>query len=71
MVVAMNDNYQPRPFKSIKSYQRWCIEQVDNGLHPDKLIGNEVYLLQEGELPTDDNYIDLHKFHCDLYKRQV
>ena len=35
--------------------------------HPDKFIVNAIYDVQEAELPTEENSIDLHQWHCDLY----
>lgn len=69
MVVAINDNLEPIVFQTIKGYKYWCERQVEKGTNPDEIIVNNVHQLNEGEKPTEDNWIDIHDFHRGLYSR--
>jgi len=67
MILAINDNLEPRVFTTIDWYKYWVERQIEKGEHPDKFIVNSIYDVQEAELPTEENSIDLHQWHCDLY----
>jgi len=67
MILAINDNLEPRVFTTIEGYKYWVKRQIEKGETPDKFIVNAVYDVQESELPTEENSIDLHQWHCDLY----
>ena len=67
MILAINDNLEPRVFTTIEGYKYWVERQIAKGENPDKFIVNTIYDVQESELPTEENSIDLHQWHCDLY----
>ena len=67
MILAINDNLETRAFTTIEGYKYWVKRQIEKGETPDKFIVNAVYDVQESELPTEENSIDLHQWHCDLY----
>lgn len=67
MILAINDNLEPRAFTTIEGYKYWVERQIEKGEHPDKFIVNAIYDVQEAELPTEENSIDLHQWHCDLH----
>ena len=67
MILAITDNLEPRVFTTIEGYKYWVERQIEKGEHPDKFIVNTIYDVQEAELPTEENSIDLHQWHCDLY----
>lgn len=67
MIIAINDNLTPRVFQTIEGYKYWCERQVEKGMNPDEIITHQVHQLNEGEEPNEDNWIDVHEFHCGLY----
>ena len=68
MILAINDNLEPRVFINIENYKYWVKSQIKKGESPDKFIVNTIYRVQEAELPTEENCVDLHQWHCDLYE---
>lgn len=71
MILAINDNLEPRVFSSIEGYKYWVERQIEKGVHPDKFIVNSIYDVMESELPTEENNVDLHSWHCELYKMRT
>ena len=67
MILAINDNLEPRVFETIDGYKGWVEKQIENGESPDKFIVNLIYDVREGELPSIKNSVDLHQWHYDLY----
>lgn len=72
MIVVTNiDNFKTRVFETLEAYKYWCERQVEKGMNPDELIGNQVHRVNCSEEINEDNLLDVHDFHCGLYLNQV
>ncbi len=68
MIIVINDNLVPKAFHTLDTYKIWCIDEVKRGINPDLLLGNCVYEVLEGEEANENNYVNMHEFHINLYK---